>query len=226
MSNTVAHLAVASRILKAWPALAGDAQAFYLGCVAPDTVGSKPGCTREDKKRVHLREGIRDAQWLEAEQMALFQSRVSSFVSEYIAPAQAGQRDFNLGYLVHLLTDAWNHRTIRQTLLKQAIARGVSESDREFFYMVTNDLEALDHYLLTTDGELGEILDGVLNREAEYALPGWIEKEYIQGSIQWWKNAYLVNIQQRQLKYITQGDITEFVDIATRQILAELKELL
>ena len=92
--------------------------------------------------------------------------------------------------------------------------------------MVTNDLEALDHYLLTTDAELGEILDGILGREAEYALPGWIEKEYIQGSIQWWKSSYLVSIQQRQLKYITQADIAEFVDIATRQILAELKELI
>ena len=226
MSNTVAHLAVANRVLEQWPGLAGNEEAFYLGSLAPDTVGSKPGCTREDKKRVHLRQGIRDAQWLEAEQMALFQSRVSSFVSEYIAPAQGGQRDFNLGYLVHLLTDAWNHRTIRQSLLKQANARGVLEADREFFYMVTNDLEALDNYLLTEDPALGEILDGILRREVEYALPGWIEKEYIRCSIRWWKNTYLGNIQQRQLKYISQGDITEFVDIATRQILAELKELL
>ena len=226
MSNTVAHLAVASAILKAWPALVSNAEAFYLGSVAPDTVGSKPGCTREDKKRVHLREGIRDTEWLNKDQMDLFNSRVRCFVSEYIANAQGRQRDFNLGYLVHLLTDAWNHRTIRQTLLKEAVARGVAESDREFFYMVTNDLEALDHYLLSADEELGQILDGILSREVAYTLPGWIEKEYIQGSIQWWESSYLVNIQQRQLKYISQADITEFVDIATEQILAELKELL
>lgn len=226
MSNTVAHLAVANRILQSWPELAEDAQAYYLGCVAPDTIGSKPGCTREDKKRVHLRQDIRDAQWLEQEQMALFHSRLGSFVEEYIASTQGSQRDFNIGYLVHLLTDEWNHRTIRQTLLKQAVARGVAESDREFFYMVTNDLEALDHYLLTTDTKLGEILEGLLGREAEYALPGWIEKEYIRGSIQWWKNSYLPNIGKRQLKYITREDIDGFVETAAKEVASRLKELL
>lgn len=226
MANTVAHLAVAHKILKAQPALVSDAQAFYLGSVAPDTVGSKPGCTREDKKQVHLRQGIRDAQWLEKDQMALFDSRVRRFVSEHISGAQGSQRDFNLGYLVHLLTDAWNHRTIRQTLLKEAVARGVSESDREFFYMVTNDLEALDNYLLSSNDELGQILERLLRQEVQYALPGLIEKEYIQGSLQWWECSYLVNIRQRELKYITRNDIDSFADLAARQILAELKELI
>ena len=226
MANTIAHLTVANRILKECPDLVNDKVAFYMGSVAPDTIGSKEDCSREDKKRVHLREGIRDAEWLNDDKMALFQDRVKTFVEEHIHGAKGNQREFNMGYLVHLLTDEWNHKTIRQTMLRIANAMDVLESDREFFFMMVNDLEALDQYLLEGDVEIADILSEILNGEVEYSLPEFIEKEYIEGSIQWWKNSYLPGIKQRQLKYITEEDITEFVDIATRGIVEELGELL
>ena len=133
---------------------------------------------------------------------------------------------WNIGYLVHLLTDEWNHRTIRQTMLRKANAMNVLESDRELFYMMTNDLEALDNYLLNSNEEIGEILARLLSQGAQYALAGFIEKEYIEGSIQWWSSSYLVNIKQRALKYISEADITDFIDIATQEILSEIKSLL
>ena len=46
-------------------------KAFYLGVLAPDTIAGKKDATKEDKKRVHLREDIRDAQWLEVDNMEL-----------------------------------------------------------------------------------------------------------------------------------------------------------
>ena len=226
MSNTIAHLAVANRILKEHPALVHNDAAFYLGSVAPDTIGSKVDCSRDDKKRVHLRDGIRDAEWLNSQKMALFKNRIQQFVDEHLSIPEGSQRDFNTGYLVHLLTDEWNHRTIRQTMLRKANAMNVLESDREFFYMMTNDLEALDNYLLNSNEEIGEILARTLNQGAQYALAGFIEKEYIEGSIQWWSNSYLVNIKQRALKYISEADITDFIDTAAQEILAEIKSLL
>ena len=226
MSNTIAHLAVANRILKEHPSLVHNVAAFYWGSIAPDTIGSKVGCSRDDKKRVHLRDGIRDIEWLNNEEMCLFKNRIQRFVDEHISNSDGSQRDFNIGYLVHLLTDEWNHRTIRQTMLKKANAMNILESDREFFYMMTNDLEALDNYLLNSNEEIGEILARLLSQGAQYALEGFIEKDYIDRSIQWWSNTYLVNIKQRTLKYISEADITDFVDIATQEILAEVKSLL
>lgn len=223
MSNTVAHLVVAKRIIGDCPQLVDDVDAFYLGNVAPDTIGSKRDCSRDDKKRVHLRSEIRDTQWLNSDQMAIFNSRVSEFVHRYIENAKGGQRDFNMGYLVHLLTDKWNHKTIRQTMLAVAHTRNVMESDREFFYMMTNDLEALDNYLLNRDEEVGEILSRLLNQEVRYSLEGYIDREYIEGSIRWWKNSYLVNIKRRELKYIDEKDITEFIDTAVREVVKELR---
>ena len=226
MSNTVAHLAVAYEILQRYPELVQNPDAFYLGCVAPDTIGSKAGYSREDKKRVHLRSGIRDAEWLHAEKMAIFKQRVRDFAAQHIAHAAGDQRDFNLGYLVHLLTDEWNHRTIRQTMLKVAAAMNVSESDREFFHMMTNDLEALDHDLLCRSRVVEELLQSLLNTDVQQALPGYVEKAYIEGSIAWWRDAYLENIRQRRLMYISAEDMEVFVHVAAREIAAELRTLL
>lgn len=226
MSNTIAHLSVANKILKERPSLVHNIDAFYLGSIAPDTIGSRIGCSRDDKKRVHLRDGIRDAEWLSDEKMGLFKDRILHFVNEHVSRTDGSQRDFNIGYLVHLLTDEWNHRTIRQTMLRKANAMNVLESDREFFHMMTNDLEALDNYLLSSNEEIGAILARLLSQKPRYALAGFIEKEYIEGSIQWWRNSYLINIKQRELKYISEADITNFVNIATREIVAELKMLL
>ncbi len=226
MSNTVAHLAVAREILKAHPALIQTPRAFYLGCIAPDAIASKPGCTREDKKRVHLRSGIRDAEWLDAPQMTVFKQRVHDFVEQHIQNAEGSQRDFNIGYLVHLLTDEWNHRTLRQTMLGIADALKVSQSDREFFYMMTNDLEALDADLLNHNTEVAEIFHQLLSEKVQYDLPGYVEKAHIEGSIAWWKDAYLKSIYNRKLRYISARDMDVFVCLAAEKIAAELAQLL
>lgn len=50
MSNTIAHLAVANEILRLKNDLIKNEYAYYLGAVAPDTIGSKPNVTRNDNK--------------------------------------------------------------------------------------------------------------------------------------------------------------------------------
>ena len=226
MSNTIAHLAVARAVLQAWPALVQDADAYYLGSVAPDTIGSKTDCTREDKKRVHLREGLRDAEWLDDDKMQLFRERVQRFAEAEIRQAEGAQRDFAIGYLVHLLTDEWNHRTIRQTMLRLGRAQGVQESDRAFFRMMTNDLEALDQILLERDDEVAGILGRLLQQPARCALPGYIERACIDGSVRWWQSTYLPGIRQRKLTYVTESEIAGFVSIAGQKIVSALRGLI
>lgn len=226
MSNTIAHLAVAKELLNSNPNLIQNERAFYLGILAPDTIASKPDAVKEDKKRVHLRENIRDAEWLEPDQMAIFTDRVCEFVRvNIIGETEGDQRDFNMGYLVHLLTDKCNHGTIRQKLLKKATERGIPSSDREFYYMCVNDLEALDFYLLETRPELGELFEELRGSNAEYGLQGYIEKEYIDGSMWWWTNKYLPGIAERELLYIETGDIEEFIDYSVEKIIEELRGL-
>jgi len=227
MSNTIAHLAVAKELLEKMPDLIQNERAYYLGILAPDTITSKPEATKEDKKRVHLRENIRDARWLEPEQMAIFMDRVREFVCNHVTEEKnADQRDFNLGYLVHLLTDKCNHGTIRQKLLKKATERGIVSSDREFYHMCVNDLEALDFYLFETRPELVLLFEELRSKKAEYGLQGYIEKEYIDGSMWWWTNKYLPGIRERQLLYIETGDIDAFIGYSVGKIIEELRGLM
>ena len=229
MSNTIAHLAVARELLKKCPNLIHNERAYYLGTLAPDTIGGKPDYKREDKKKVHLREDIPDSKWLEPELMALFTERVNAFAQEYIVnESDADQRDFNIGYWVHLLTDKYNHEIIRQKLLKKTIERGVVSSVWEFYHSSGHDesrhdeLEALDSYLLESHPELGDLFSELTSKEIDYCLPGWIEKQYIKNSILWWNNHYLPGIKEQELLYLATEDMEEFITYSVGKIAEEL----
>ncbi|MBQ3254052.1 MAG: zinc dependent phospholipase C family protein [Acholeplasmatales bacterium] len=227
MSNMIAHLAVAYEILKLNNDIIKNEYAYYLGSVAPDTIGSKPDVTRNDKKIVHLREDISDIDWLNDECMELFNSRVFNFVNKYINnDVDINQRDFNIGYLVHLSTDKWNHKTIRQKMLKYANEIGINEKDKDFFYMMINDLEALDNYILENNYYIQSIYNMITNDEVKYDLAGFIEKEYISKSINWWNNEYLLGVKLKELKYLKNEDIDYFIKVSSNNIVKELRELL
>ena len=227
MANTIAHLMVAHRLYVEHPEMIADSKAYYLGSVAPDTISSKSGCERNDKKFVHLRQDIRDADWLSEDKMRIFNARINDFANVFInGSSDPNQRAFNLGYLVHLLTDTWNHKTVRQKMLQIAVQNGVQESDRAFYHMMVNDLEALDHYLLRNNEDIRALFADLTNATVEYSLPGYIEKEYIERSIQWWKEHYLPSIEKRQLMYISESDIDEFINLAVHGIYSELIQLI
>ena len=227
MSNTIAHLAVAAEILKLNPLMIKNKSAYYLGAIAPDTIGSKPNVTRNDKKIVHLREEISDIDWLKADCMNVFDLRINEFVNSYIKfETNENQRDFNIGYLVHLLTDKWNHKTIRQKMLKYAKEKSIEEKDKAFFHMMINDLEALDNYLLEQNDEIKTIFDSLCDNTFDYELEIYIKKEYIERSIEWWKNEYLSNIKTKFLEYLSFTDIDEFIKISSKRIVDEIKILL
>lgn len=227
MSNTIVHLAVAAEILKLNPLLVKNQGPYYLGSVAPDTIGSKLGVTRNDKKLVHLREDISDIDWLNQDYMNIFNSRVNEFVHMYIKyETDENQRDFNIGYLIHLLTDKQNHKTIRQTMLKYAKEKSIEEKDKVFYSMMSNDLECLDNYLLEQNDEIKAIFISLCNTAVDYDLEPYIKKEYIKRSIEWWKNEYLSRIKTKELVHLSFTDINEFIKISSKEITNEVKSLL
>ena len=84
MANTIAHLAVAKKVLEQNPDLVSLKYNYYLGTIAPDAIESKAGALRDDKKLVHLRMGISDNDWLKPEKMRIFDRRLEEFVRESI----------------------------------------------------------------------------------------------------------------------------------------------
>ena len=225
MANTIAHIAVAHRVLSARPELVTLKYNYYLGSIAPDAIDSKVGAHRDDKKRVHLRTGISDNDWLKPEKMSIFDRRLEEFIKESILEEDdPHHRDFSIGYLVHLLTDKVNHATTRQTILK-VVAPDGGAGNRSLIPKFVNELEAMDCYLIRYHPELSALFYTVMEIPVSNCMPGWVEAEYIEKSLKWWKYQYIPSIQSRKPEILKPQDIDEFVDKATEYILSELDRI-
>lgn len=227
MSNTLAHLAVAYRILEERPGLVRYRDSFYLGTIAPDAIESKEGAVRDDKKLVHLRLGITDMEWLEPDKMAIFDRRLKDFVPYYIYKEKdPRQRDFCIGYLVHLMTDKINHGTVRKNILEALKPQGIVDGKWPFILKVLNELEAMDYYLLQSRPEVSDIFYSIMSQPVEHGLTGLIEKDYLEKSKLWWKNEYIPRIAERRAEIMEKHEIDEFIETAVNDILFQLETII
>ena len=223
MANTIAHLAVARNVLEARPELVSLKYNYYLGTIAPDAIESKAGALRDDKKLVHLRMGISDRDWLKPDKMKIFDRRLEDFITESIIEEDdEHHRDFSIGYLVHLLTDKYNHATIRQRILKEF----GSEGDKNLIPVFVNELEALDCYLIRGTPELSALFYTIMELPVINCMPGYIEAEYLEKSLKWWKAEYIPQIATRKPKILQHHEIDEFISGATEYILKELDKIM
>ena len=223
MANTIAHLAVAQKVLEAKPELVSLKFNYYLGTIAPDAIDSKVGAMRDDKKKVHLRTGISDKEWLKPEKMLIFDLRLEKFIKESIIEEDdEHHRDFSVGYLVHLLTDKYNHATIRQRILREFD----SEGDKSLIPTFVNELEAMDCYLIRGTPELSALFYTIMELPIINCMPGYIEAEYLEKSHKWWKYQYIPQIATREPKILQYREIDEFISGATDYILKELEKII
>ena len=223
MANTIAHLAVAQKVLEAKPELVSLKFNYYLGTIAPDAIDSKVGAMRDDKKKVHLRTGISDKEWLKPEKMLIFDLRLEKFIRESIIEEDdEHHRDFSVGYLVHLLTDKYNHATIRQRILREFD----SDGDKSLIPSFVNELEAMDCYLIRGTPELSALFYTIMELPIINCMPGYIEAEYLEKSLKWWKYQYIPQIATREPKILQYREIDEFISGATDYILKELEKII
>lgn len=223
MANTIAHLAVAQKVLEAKPELVSLKFNYYLGTIAPDAIDSKVGAMRDDKKKVHLRTGISDKEWLKPEKMLIFDLRLEKFIKESIIEEDdEHHRDFSVGYLVHLLTDKYNHATIRQRILREFD----SDGDKSLIPSFVNELEAMDCYLIRGTPELSALFYTIMELPIINCMPGYIEAEYLEKSLKWWKYQYIPQIATREPKILQYREIDEFISGATDYILKELEKII
>lgn len=226
MANTIAHLAIAKEMLRREPNFIQNQDAFYLGVLAPDAIAGKPGTIRADKLKVHLRENIPDVHWTDPEYMELFHERAKSFAREYVTlEKDKDQRDFNLGYLVHLLTDKCNFYLMLPKILVHAKELGYQFGTPEVVAMCTNDLNALDQYLLDTYPDIAALFDKICMEEVHYGLKGWVDREYVEGARWWWVNVYLPAVGKCELRYVEPADMEEFIVASVDRIFADLEYL-
>ena len=213
MANTLAHLALAQEILRRRPGLVEYTDSFFIGNIAPDSIESKAGAVRDDKKLVHLRLGITDMEWLQPEKMQIFDRRLDDFVSYFIyKETEPRQRDFC--------------GTMRLRILRALEKQGYEDGKWPFILKVLNELEALDNYLLHSRPETAELFYRLMQQPVEHYLPGMIEKEYIEKSLVWWKEQYIPQIAGRCAEIVEMHEIDDFVSRACDTILRELESII
>lgn len=224
MANTIAHLAVAKKVLDAKPELVSLKYNYYLGTIAPDAIESKAGALRDDKKLVHLRMGISDNDWLKPDKMRIFDKRLDDFIRESIVEEDdTHHRDFSIGYLIHLLTDKYNHATVRQRILRQLVPEG-GGGNKKLVPVFVNELEAMDCYLIRGTPELSALFYTIMELPVVNCMPGYIEAEFLEKSLKWWKAEYIPQIATRKPEILQYHEIDEFIDGAAEFILKELEK--
>lgn len=220
MAGTIAHLVIADKVLNKINKNNGfDTIAYYIGAIAPDTIKSKKNYTRSDMKYTHLREGIRDKDWLMTKNHLEFQRRVKRFIETYLRNKEKTDFEFNLGYFIHLLTDEYNHKTIRQVVLKCANERCVIESDKEFYHMMVHELDSMDHYLLRNNPNIPNILKYMFNYEKELNND-YISHDIIERSFDWIQSDHLPSMYKKHPKYLSYEIINDFIREIT-EVIAE-----
>ena len=220
MAGTITHLIIAKEILNRIKESIDNPDAFLLGNIAPDAIYSKINLTKEDKKRAHLRSDISDINWLEEAKMDVFNKRVRSFIEENII--KKDHHDLYLGYVVHLLTDAYNHKTIRQELIPIASDLGIKENDKGFYHLSMNEIDAMDAYFREKDQQIEEVINRLYEIAPNYEVVGYITKDELKRSTDWIKNVYLNHIQSKKPKYLSYERMDAFKIDCVNTIITQL----
>lgn len=175
--------------------------AFWLGCIAPDAVHMRPDFVREHP---HDARDIR--------RIGNLRPLVESI------RAHAPDRDFRLGYLVHLLTDIFWLDSVHPSFSERYAAdpAPVQEQKKWAYY---NDTDPLDFALFQREPWREEVwqqlswaspagIDGILRPEDAAA--------WNQGTLHWYDSGKSAHTYP--VKYITYEDLTAFMRDAAERV--------
>ena len=143
MAGIIAHIALADKMFSLSGGRIKSAPLFFCGNIAPDSIHSRENFERAMKKHTHLRDGIVDKDFQKPENIKLFHHRLSEFVKKY-CHKEDGLKELYLGYVSHLLADELFIYTVREDFVKKAEKIGVSQSDKEFFRLISKDTDSID----------------------------------------------------------------------------------
>jgi len=202
------HLAVVMAMAENEPIY--DEPQHLLGSLAPDAIHMRPGWTREDKVRIHLRR---------------YDGSLSPDVGSLLsasATAPQGQRDLAEGYAIHLLTDwLWLNDVVAE--LRSALGPVSLDALRAVYYA---DLDPLDAWLYQTKSWRPLVWNKLETAEA-LDLPGLVTAEEIDG----WRRRTLAWFDDRagesiaDGRHITRARVEGFVARAGREMPTLLEQL-
>lgn len=223
MAGIITHVAIADRIADTLGDRIKNVPLFFSGNIAPDSIHSRENFVRAMKKHTHLRDDIRDSDFLKCESQELFHKRIDEFVERYCIK---GDKDYDLycGYLTHLLADELFMKTIRLNFTEQMEKLNISQSDRAFFLYISSDLDNIDNRLSQEYAFKNNPKDTLWGAK-DYEVKDYLTEDELTSSKGWLTWSWFDNIKEYTApKYISYESILDFIDYASIEIESKLHE--
>lgn len=219
MGGTITHLVIADKIINKLPkGVISDAGMFYAGSLAPDAIHARRGYVRAMKKHTHLRDDIKDSDFLLPQNKAIFHERLSSFI-QLNSHWKAGMMDVYMGYIAHLLSDEIFVMTARQKLVEKVAEEGIGQRDREFIYKFAPEVHNNDLILSRSYPRINKIQEE-LESVGEFEIKHYLTPDELKNSRQWVMNNFLENPKKPDKPlYITPRDIEDYINQSVEYVI-------
>lgn len=195
MAQPMMHLLIANKIYKEKCILINSYEDFLLGSIAPDAVHMRENYTREIKDISHYRFNNKSDI-----------HHFDTFMDEFYTTEN---KDFLLGYLVHLLSDMIWYHSVRVPFKEKFTKSPVHNmSMNEAYY---KDCEQLEQLMYFEDNAL-QIIE-TLNKGKAYSLEDMIDEK----DVECWKEKVIFNYNNRKdilvdTQYISEHNIYDYIE--------------
>ncbi len=194
MAQPMMHLLIADKIYTEKSGLIRSYGEFLLGSIAPDAVHMRENYTREIKEISHYRFNNK--------------SPVSYFDTFFDEYAGSENRDFVLGYLVHLLSDMIWYHSVRIPFKKRFLQ--IPSHDMSMNEAYYADCKQIEEVMFGVEN-VSRIINGLKESKA-YTLEGLIDAE----SVSAWKTKLILDYHNKRdvpphTKYISEDHVRDYI---------------
>ena len=208
MAQPMMHLLIADKIYTKKSSSIHSYDDFLLGSIAPDAVHVKENYTREIKDISHYRFDSKS-----------HISYFDTFINEY---QTFGNRDFVVGYLVHLLSDMIWYHSIRAPFKEEFLkAPSQNMSMNEAYYADCEQIEQLMFF----EENAPRIIEAI-NRGKAYSLEGLIDAEDVKA----WKEKLIFDYNNKKnalphIQYVSEQHIRDYITNCAEECVEYLNDL-
>ena len=208
MAQPMMHLLIADKIYTEKASSIHSYGDFLLGSIAPDAVHVKENYTREIKDISHYKFDSK--------------SHISYFDTFFDEYYTSENKDFVVGYLVHLLSDMIWYHSVRVPFKKEfQKAPSQNMSMNEAYYADCEQIEQLMFF----EKNASRIIE-TINKGNAYSLEGLIDAEDVRA----WKEKFIFDYNNRknisiQTKYISEQHIRDYISDCAKECTEYLRRL-
>ena len=175
MAYTMTHILIAEKVLEYFDCPI-DYATYIVGSIAPDAVHANPNYSPELKEKSHLfADGLK---WGEVASEKEYDEWLDSIKEFYFNNYFKYDRDFFLGYIVHVLTDICSNSEIYAPFYKSLAQDEIAEKKKQFSY----ESYCVNYYLFREYSKDKRLVD-TLKKGRSYSIPNIYDDSIFENRI-------------------------------------------